>query len=93
VAQPFGAGQVQADVVACPPSTPSPRPPPTSATSSRWPAPPGPERAHALAYTPTDDLLGLPILGPDAGFITGTDLLMDGGVIAALRAGRWQLQI
>jgi NAD(P)-dependent dehydrogenase (short-subunit alcohol dehydrogenase family) len=33
------------------------------------------------------------LLGPDAGFITGTDLLMDGGVIAALRAGRWQLQI
>jgi NAD(P)-dependent dehydrogenase (short-subunit alcohol dehydrogenase family) len=33
------------------------------------------------------------LLGPDAGFITGTDLLVDGGVIAALRAGRWQLQI
>src|SRR4051794_32644153 len=31
------------------------------------------------------------LLGPDAGFITGTDLLIDGGVIAALRAGRWQL--
>ena len=31
------------------------------------------------------------LLGPDDGFITGTDLLMDGGVIAALRAGRWQL--
>src|SRR5918998_2519264 len=31
------------------------------------------------------------LLGPDAGFITGTDLLMDGGVIAALRGGRWQL--
>ena len=30
------------------------------------------------------------LLGPDAGFITGADLLMDGGVIAALRAGRWQ---
>ena len=29
-------------------------------------------------------------LGPDAGFITGTDLLIDGGVIAALRANRWQ---
>ena len=28
------------------------------------------------------------LLGPDAAFITGTDLLMDGGVIAALRAGR-----
>ena len=31
------------------------------------------------------------LLGPDAGFITGTDLLVDGGVIAALRAGRWKL--
>jgi NAD(P)-dependent dehydrogenase (short-subunit alcohol dehydrogenase family) len=31
------------------------------------------------------------LLGPDAGFITGIDLLIDGGVIAALRAGRWQL--
>lgn len=28
------------------------------------------------------------LLGPDAGFITGTDLLVDGGVIAALRSGR-----
>jgi NAD(P)-dependent dehydrogenase (short-subunit alcohol dehydrogenase family) len=33
------------------------------------------------------------LLSSDAGFITGTDLLMDGGVIAALRPGRWQLQI
>ena len=33
------------------------------------------------------------LLGPDAGFITGTDLLIDGGVIAALRAGRWQLGV
>jgi NAD(P)-dependent dehydrogenase (short-subunit alcohol dehydrogenase family) len=33
------------------------------------------------------------LLGPDAGFITGTDLLVDGGVIAALRAGRWQLTL
>ena len=31
------------------------------------------------------------LLGPEAGFITGSDLLMDGGVIAALRAGRIQL--
>src|SRR3954470_15449749 len=31
------------------------------------------------------------LLGPEAGFITGSDLLMDGGVIAALRAGRWRL--
>ena len=27
------------------------------------------------------------LLGPDAGFITGTDVLMDGGVISAMRAG------
>jgi NAD(P)-dependent dehydrogenase (short-subunit alcohol dehydrogenase family) len=27
------------------------------------------------------------LLGPDASFITGTDLLVDGGVIAAIRAG------
>lgn len=33
------------------------------------------------------------LLGPEAGFITGADLLMDGGVIAALRAGRWQLNM
>jgi NAD(P)-dependent dehydrogenase (short-subunit alcohol dehydrogenase family) len=31
------------------------------------------------------------LLGPEAGFVTGSDLLMDGGVIAALRAGRWSL--
>jgi len=31
------------------------------------------------------------LLGPEAGFITGSDLLIDGGVIAALRAGRWSL--
>ncbi|MCQ4161650.1 SDR family oxidoreductase [Roseomonas sp. GC11] len=28
------------------------------------------------------------LLGPDAGFITGADLLIDGGVIAAMRAGK-----
>jgi NAD(P)-dependent dehydrogenase (short-subunit alcohol dehydrogenase family) len=28
------------------------------------------------------------LFGPEAGFITGSDLLMDGGVIAAMRAGR-----
>src|SRR4051812_10173904 len=33
------------------------------------------------------------LLGPEAGFITGTDLLIDGGVIAALRAGRWQFGV
>jgi NAD(P)-dependent dehydrogenase (short-subunit alcohol dehydrogenase family) len=33
------------------------------------------------------------LLGPDAAFITGTDLLMDGGVIAALRAGRINVNV
>ncbi|TFU02919.1 SDR family oxidoreductase [Polymorphobacter arshaanensis] len=28
------------------------------------------------------------LLGPEAGFITGSDLLIDGGVIAAMRAGK-----
>lgn len=36
------------------------------------------EVASAAAY----------LLGPDAGFVTGSDLLIDGGVIAALRAGQ-----
>lgn len=31
------------------------------------------------------------LLGPDASFVTGTDLLVDGGVVAAVRAGRVQL--
>jgi NAD(P)-dependent dehydrogenase (short-subunit alcohol dehydrogenase family) len=31
------------------------------------------------------------LMGPEAGFITGSDLLMDDGVIAALRAGRIQI--
>jgi NAD(P)-dependent dehydrogenase (short-subunit alcohol dehydrogenase family) len=31
------------------------------------------------------------LLGPDASFVTGSDLLIDGGVIAALRAGRIHL--
>ena len=33
------------------------------------------------------------LLGPDAGFITGTDLLIDGGVIASLKSGRFNLNI
>jgi NAD(P)-dependent dehydrogenase (short-subunit alcohol dehydrogenase family) len=28
------------------------------------------------------------LLGPEGAFITGSDLLMDGGVIAAMRAGQ-----
>ncbi len=31
------------------------------------------------------------LLGPDSSFITGTDLLVDGGVVAALRSGRLNL--
>ncbi len=33
------------------------------------------------------------LLGPDGAFITGSDLLIDGGVIAAIRAGRVQLSL
>jgi hypothetical protein len=31
------------------------------------------------------------LLGPESSFVTGSDLLIDGGVIAALRAGRIKL--
>ena len=31
------------------------------------------------------------LLGEHAGFITGTDLLIDGGVIASIRTGTYQL--
>ncbi len=31
------------------------------------------------------------LLGENAKFITGTDLLIDGGVIAAIRMGEYQL--
>ena len=33
------------------------------------------------------------LLGPDAQFITGTDLLVDGGVIASLKSGKYDLQV
>ena len=33
------------------------------------------------------------LMGPEAGFITGIDLLMDGGVIAALSAGRLHVNV
>jgi NAD(P)-dependent dehydrogenase (short-subunit alcohol dehydrogenase family) len=33
------------------------------------------------------------LLGADGAFITGADLLIDGGVIAAIRAGRIQLNL
>ena len=32
------------------------------------------------------------LLGEHAGFITGTDLLIDGGVIAAIRTGMYRLR-
>ena len=41
----------------------------------------------------TDEIATAAALLLDAGFITGADLLCDGGVIAALRAGRWQLSM
>jgi NAD(P)-dependent dehydrogenase (short-subunit alcohol dehydrogenase family) len=47
------------------------------ASPSKRMAPPE-EIAAAAAY----------LLGPDASFITGSDLLIDGGVIAAMRAGK-----
>jgi enoyl-[acyl-carrier-protein] reductase (NADH) len=31
------------------------------------------------------------LLGPESNFITGTDILVDGGVVAAARAGKIQL--
>jgi NAD(P)-dependent dehydrogenase (short-subunit alcohol dehydrogenase family) len=33
------------------------------------------------------------LLGHDGGFVTGSDVLIDGGVIAAIRAGRIQLSL
>lgn len=41
------------------------------------------EVASAAAY----------LLGPDAGFITGTDLRMDGGVVPAIRGGQITVQV
>jgi hypothetical protein len=32
------------------------------------------------------------LLGPDAGFIIGTDLRMDGGVVPAIRGGQITIQ-
>lgn len=61
---------------------------------------PGAEGYRRMIETSATGRVGTPdevaaaaafLLGPEAGFITGTDLLQDGGVIAALRAGRWSL--
>ncbi len=40
-----------------------------------------------------DDIAGAAafLLGPDSSFVTGTDLLVDGGVVAALRSGALEL--
>ena len=37
--------------------------------------------------------VGTFLLGPDAAFITGTDLLVDGGVVAAIASGRYDLNV
>jgi NAD(P)-dependent dehydrogenase (short-subunit alcohol dehydrogenase family) len=43
----------------------------------------------------TDEIatVAAPLLGPDGAFITDADLLIDGGVIAGLRAGRIQVNV
>ena len=56
------------------------RPRSASLTKVRWVATPA-EIAAAVAVLPS----------PDATFITGADLLIDGGVIAALRSGSLKL--
>ncbi len=51
--------------------------------------------ASAAERTGTSDEIaeaGAFLLGEHAGFITGTDLLIDGGVIAAIRTGMYRLQ-
>src|SRR3954453_21700173 len=61
---------------------------------------PGTENYRRMIETSATGRVGPPdevaaaaafLLGSEAGFITASDLLMDGGVIAALRAGRWGL--
>ena len=50
--------------------------------------------ASAAERTGTSDEIaeaGAFLLGEHAGFITGTDLLIDGGVIAAIRTGMYKL--
>jgi NAD(P)-dependent dehydrogenase (short-subunit alcohol dehydrogenase family) len=49
------------------------------------------ERSAAGRVGTTDEVATAAALLLDAGFITGTDLLIDGGVIAAINAGRLQL--
>ncbi|SFU48845.1 hypothetical protein SAMN05660328_102192 [Streptococcus gallolyticus] len=50
--------------------------------------------ASATGHTGTPDEVaraGEFLLSDDSSFITGTDLLIDGGVMAAIKAGRYQL--
>lgn len=53
-------------------------------------------QASAAGRVGTPDEIGAVaafLMGRDASFISGADLLIDGGVIAAIAAGRYQLQI
>jgi len=47
--------------------------------------------AHRPGTTDEIATVAALLLGPDGAFITGSDLLIDGGVVAGLRAGRIQL--
>ncbi|HYB29592.1 MAG TPA: SDR family oxidoreductase [Solirubrobacteraceae bacterium] len=53
------------------------------------------ENSAARRPATTDEIATVAalLLGADGAFITGSDLLIDGGVIAALRAGRWTLSL
>ena len=53
-------------------------------------------RASAAGRVGTPDEIGATaafLMGRDGAFITGTDLLIDGGVIASIAAGRYQLTL
>ena len=53
-------------------------------------------RASAAGRVGTPDEIGAAaafLMGRDGSFITGTDLLIDGGVIASIAAGRYQLSM
>ncbi|KWF32959.1 short-chain dehydrogenase [Burkholderia diffusa] len=48
------------------------------------------DASPAKRMSPPDEIAAAAsfLLGPDAGFVTGSDLLIDGGVIAAMRTGK-----
>lgn len=53
-------------------------------------------RASAAGRVGTPDEIGVTaafLMGRDGAFVTGTDLLIDGGVIAAIAAGRYELAL